>query len=34
MKLTCEAAMPDKTQKEIIWKQLLGFDTSEVKPTN
>jgi len=34
MKLSCEAAMPDKVQKEIIWKQLLGFDSTEKKNSN
>jgi len=29
MKLSCEAALPDKKSKEVIWKQLLGFDTSQ-----
>lgn len=26
--------MPDKVQKEIIWKQLLGFDSTEKKNSN
>lgn len=29
IKLSCEAAVPDKAQKETIWKQLLGFDDAQ-----
>jgi hypothetical protein len=30
----CEAAMPDKEQKSIIWQQITGISQNEIAQSN